>query len=87
MFFAVDPVTTAVVLIDRLRLLLFFESMWFPKARLRVSLPVLVILIRFAVPLWVFSFGITIYSLLLYSGCVQLTEVFVLILRILQDLQ
>jgi len=52
------PVTVAVVLIFRLRDLLFFESMWFPNARRRVSLPVLVSLMRLAVPLWVFIFGI-----------------------------
>ena len=52
------PVTVAVVLIFRLRDLLFLESMWFPNARRRVSLPVLVSLMRLAVPLWVFIFGI-----------------------------
>ena len=62
------PFTTAVVLMFRLRDLLFLESMWFPNARRRVSLPVLVSLMRLAVPLWVFIFGIT-YSLLRCSGC------------------
>jgi len=68
-FFAMLPVTVAVVLMLRLRALLFFESMWFPNARRRVSLPVLVSLMRLAVPLWVFIFGILLtYSLLRCSG-------------------
>jgi hypothetical protein len=41
----------------RLRLALFFSRKWFPEARLRKNLPVLVTLTRFFVPLWVFSFG------------------------------
>ena len=76
------PFTTAVVLMFRLRDLLFFESMWFPNARRRVSLPVLVSLMRLAVPLWVFIFGI-IYSLLLCSDCVLPSEVLVLVLLLL----
>lgn len=82
-FFAAAPTTIAVVLIARLRLLLFLASMWFPNARPRVNLPVLVTLIRFAVALWVFNLGI-IYSLLLCSDYVQPSEVFVQLLSLLQ---
>ena len=42
----------------RLRALDFFARIWFPKARSRTSFPEPVILIRLAVPLCVFSFGI-----------------------------
>src|SRR5680860_284446 len=73
----------AVVFIARLRLLLFFASIWLPNARRRVNLPVLVILIRFAVPLWVLIFGI-IYSLLLYSDFVLPSEVFAQLLHLLR---
>ena len=50
----------AVVLILRLRDLDFLARIWLPKARSRISLPDLVILIRLAVPLWVFNLGIKI---------------------------
>ncbi len=42
----------------RLRALDFLARMWLPKARSRTILPVVVILTRLAVPLWVLSFGI-----------------------------
>lgn len=81
------PVTTAVVLIFRLRLLLFFESIWLPNARRRVSLPVLVSLMRLAVPLWVFIFGIlltpyydaqvpTCHHWFLFEYCIILEKVY-----------
>jgi hypothetical protein len=49
----------------RLRLALFFSKKWLPDARRRKTLPVLVTLIRFLVPLWVFNLGIIISYLLL----------------------
>lgn len=58
MFFATLPFTTEGVLMLRLRLLLFFESMWLPNARSRTTLPVGVTFTRLAVALCVFIFGI-----------------------------
>lgn len=83
-FRAILPVTIAVVPIARLRLPLFFARRWLPNARRRVSLPVLVSLIRFAVPLWVFNFGI-IYSLLRRSDYDQPFVASVLELRLPQE--
>ena len=39
----------------------FLARMWLPKARSRVSLPEPVILMRLAVALWVFNFGIKLF--------------------------
>lgn len=48
----------------------FLARIWLPKARSRMSLPEPLILIRFAVPLCVFSFGINIpLGLDLVFGC------------------
>lgn len=82
-FFAIEPVTFAVVLMARLRLFDFLAKKCPLNARRRVILPVLVSLMRFAVPLWVFSFGI-IYSLLLRSDCGLPSEAFVLRLLLLR---
>ena len=51
MFFATLPVIVAGVLMLRFRDLLFFESIWLPNDRSRITLPVGVNLTRLAVAL------------------------------------
>lgn len=75
MFLACLPTINAAVFMLRLRDLLFFARMWLPKARSRAILPLPVIFTLFAVPLWVFSFGI-IFSLRLSRGFCRPFEAF-----------
>ena len=58
----------------RLRALDFLAKIWLPNARSRMTLPVLVMRTRLAVPLWVLSFGIllpfpTLVDVLNALGC------------------
>jgi hypothetical protein len=57
MLFTCLPLRDSTPAKPRFREALFFSKKWFPLARRRITLPVLVTLMRFLVPLCVFSFG------------------------------
>ena len=70
MFLAFLPLMIAVVFMLRFLALDFLARIWLPKARSRASLPEPVILMRLAVALWVFNFGIKLLSFLLINNIV-----------------